>query len=184
MICYIFITNLFPGFLDFLGSRFSEIFDPSKEGSTGNFRIEQRETYFKLFLQKPIFGWTYKGFEMPNPLVDWWPAGTGQHFHEGYMEMLFYHGIVGLLFKYSILLYFLIAIWSKKLSSQTRVLIAFCISGLLFSLNYVLPIIFWGHVGLCLYYIEKDKAVSTQLTIRKPFKINRVELYIQLALRR
>ncbi len=167
VICYIFITNLFPGFLNFLGDRFSEIFDPAKEGSTGNFRIKQRETYFKLFLQKPIFGWTYKGFEMPNPLVDWWPAGSGQHFHEGYMEMLFYHGIIGLLFKYSILIYFLVAIWNKRLSSQTRVLIAFGISGFLFSFNYVLPIIFWGHVGLCLYYIEKDKAAATQLTVIK-----------------
>ena len=164
VICYIFISNLFPGFLDFLGNRFSEIFDPSKEGSTGNFRIEQRETYFKFFLQKPIFGWTYKGFEMPNPLVDWWPAGSGQHFHEGYMEMLFYHGIVGLLFKYSILLYFLVKIWSKKLSSQTRVLLAFCISGFLFSFNYVLPLIFWGHVGLCLYYIEKDSQTAQSIT--------------------
>ena len=163
-ISFIFITALKPGFIDFLGDRFSEILDPSKEGSTGNFRIEQWDTYYKLFLQKPIFGWTFQGFEMPNPLVDWWPADSGQHFHEGYMEMLFYHGIVGLLFKYSILLYFLIKIWSKKISSQTRVLLAFCISGLLFSFNYVLPLIFWGHAGLCMYYIDKDKQIVQQYT--------------------
>ncbi|MDB5208161.1 MAG: hypothetical protein JWR72_3236, partial [Flavisolibacter sp.] len=24
--------------------------------------------------------------------------------------------------------------------------------------NYVLPLIFWAHLGLCLYYIEKDAA--------------------------
>lgn len=162
IISYVFITALEPGFVNFLGDRFSEIFDPAKEGSTGNFRIQQRETYFPMAMQKPIFGWTFKGFEMPNPLVDWWPAGTGQHFHEGYMEMLFYHGFVGLLFKYSILIYFLVKVWSKKISSQTRILLAFSISGLLFSFNYVLPLIFWGHVGLCLYYIDKDAANKTQ----------------------
>jgi hypothetical protein len=34
-------------------------------------------------------------------------------------------------------------------------LIAFSLSGFIFSFNYVLPLIFWGHVGLCLYYLEK-----------------------------
>jgi NADH:ubiquinone oxidoreductase subunit 5 (subunit L)/multisubunit Na+/H+ antiporter MnhA subunit len=37
------------------------------------------------------------------------------------------------------------------------ILLAFCLSGLLYSLNYVLPLIFWAHLGLCLYYIVKDK---------------------------
>ena len=156
VIVYIYIVNLNPHFLSFLSERFGEIFNPSKEGSTGNFRIEQRETYFKLFLQHPFFGWTFKGFEMPNPLVDWWPPMTGQHFHEGYMEMLFYEGVTGFLFKYSFLLYLCIKIFSKKLSEQSIMLCAFSISGLLFSFNYVLPIIFWGHVGLCLFYLEKD----------------------------
>ncbi|MEJ7768281.1 MAG: O-antigen ligase family protein, partial [Chitinophagaceae bacterium] len=98
---YFFVSSLIPTFLEFLTDRFSEILNPAKEGSTGNFRIEQREVYFKMFLERPIFGWTFEGFEMPNPLVDWWPEMSGQHFHEGYMEMLFYHGVVGLLLKYS-----------------------------------------------------------------------------------
>ncbi len=157
IIAYIFISNLFPGFLHFLGERFAEIFDPSKEGSTGNFRIEQREVYSKLFLERPLFGWTFEGFEMPNPLVDWWPENTGQHFHEGYMEMLFYHGVVGFLFKYGFLFYLLFKIFSKKLSQQTIILISFCLSGLVFSFNYVLPIIFWAHTGLCFYWLERDE---------------------------
>jgi hypothetical protein len=157
MITWMFVYSLFPGLIDLLSDRFSEIFDPAKEGSTGNFRIEQRDTYFELFLERPVFGWTFEGFEMPNPLVDWWPENTGQHFHEGYMEMLFYHGIVGLLFKYSLLFYLCFKIFSRKISEYSIILISFCISGLLFSFNYVLPIIFWGHLGLCLYYLEKDE---------------------------
>lgn len=93
---------------------------------------------------------------MTNPLVDWWPPDTGQHFHDGYIEMLFYHGITGLLFKYAVLLYLVVKAWSRRLNGQAMILIAFCVSGLLFSFNYVLPLVFWGHVGMCLYYLRRE----------------------------
>ncbi|HYE55803.1 MAG TPA: O-antigen ligase family protein [Chitinophagaceae bacterium] len=155
VVAWLFISSLYPGFIDFLDQRFAEIFNPSKEGSTGNFRIQQREVYSALYLERPVFGWTFQGFEMANPLVDWWPENTGQHFHEGYIEVLFYHGAVGLLLKYSILLYLLAKAFSKKLSAEAVILVAFSVSGLVFSLNYILPLIFWGHAGMCLYYLEK-----------------------------
>lgn len=151
-----FVSNLVPGFLDFLSDRFSEIFDPAREGSTGNFRIEQRLVYGQMFLDRPLFGWSFEGFEMENPLVDWWPSGTGQHFHEGYMEMLFYHGVFGLLLKYGVLIYLVWKAFSKKLSVESVICIAFCIAALLFSFNYVLPLVFWAFVGMALYYLEKD----------------------------
>lgn len=156
-IAYFFISSMFPTIIDFFAARFSEIFDPAKEDSTGKFRADQRETYFKLFLQRPLFGWTFEGFEMPNPLVDWWPEKTGQHFHEGYMEVLFYHGIAGFVFKFTLFVYIAIKAFSKKLTENSIILIAFCLSGLLYQLNYVLPTTFWAHLGLCLYYIEKDE---------------------------
>jgi hypothetical protein len=157
LLSYFFASTLAPDFVEFLGSRFSEIFDPSKEGSTGNFRIEQREVYSEMFWDRPIFGWTFEGFEMPNPLVDWWPEMTGQHFHEGYMECFFTSGIVGLLLKYYYVFYLLYKIFSKNLSDQSIILASFGISGLLFSLNYVLPLIFFGHIGMCLYYFDRDE---------------------------
>jgi hypothetical protein len=152
-----FVSNLVPGFLDFLSERFSEIFDPSREGSTGNFRIEQRTVYSTLFLDRPLFGWSFEGFLMENPIVDWWPSGTGQHFHEGYIEMLFYHGIAGMLLKYGVLIYLCYKAFSKRLSEESIILIAFCAAGLIFSFNYVLPLVFWGFVGMCLFYLDKDK---------------------------
>lgn len=157
-----FVANLFPGLIDFLSERFLEILNPSREGSTGNFRIQQREVYFELFLERPFFGWTFEGFEMPNPLVDWWPAMTGQHFHEGYMEMLFYHGIFGLFFKYGFLLYLLVKIFNRKLGVESVILASFGISALVFSFNYVLPLSFWGFIGMALYYIERDKHAAQQ----------------------
>ncbi len=160
---YFIVSSLYPELIDFFADRFSEIFNPAKEGSTGNFRIEQREVYGKMFWDRPFFGWSFEGFEMSNPLVDWWPEKTGQHFHEGYMEMLFYQGIVGFLFKYSLFVYVIVKAFSKNLSDQSIILVSFCLTGLLFSFNYVLPLIFWGHLGLCLYYIEKDDLKETSL---------------------
>jgi hypothetical protein len=150
-----YVSNLYPGFIDFMGDRFSEIFNPSKEGSTGNFRIEQTEIYGEFIKQRPILGWSFEGFSVRNPLVDWWDENTGQHFHEGFIEILFYHGIVGLILKYSSLAIILIKVFTKKLSQEAIIMVSFCLSGLLFSLSYVLPLIFWGHVGLCLYYLER-----------------------------
>lgn len=162
-ISYFIVSSLYPELIDFFADRFSEIFNPAKEGSTGNFRIEQREVYGKMFWDRPFFGWSFEGFEMSNPLVDWWPEKTGQHFHEGYMEMLFYQGIVGFLFKYSLFVYVIVKAFGKNLSDQSIILVSFCLTGLLFSFNYVLPLIFWGHLGLCLYYIEKDDLKETSL---------------------
>jgi len=156
-IAFFFISNMFPDMIDFFADRFSEIFDPAKEDSTGKFRSDQREVYYDYFLKRPIFGWTFEGFEMSNPLVDWWPEKTGQHFHEGYMEMLFYHGIVGFVFKFSLFIYLVVKAFSRKLTEKTIILISFSLSALLFSFNYILPTIFWGHMGVCLYYLEKDE---------------------------
>jgi hypothetical protein len=135
--------------------RFSEIWHPSFNKGTASFRIKQTIVYYKLFLQKPIFGWTFEGFELKNPIVDWWPPKTGQHFHVGYIEMLFYHGIVGLIFKYSMLIVVCIKALGKRLTHQSIILICFNISGLAFSFAFTLPLMFWGSVGLCLYYLDK-----------------------------
>ncbi len=157
------MAHFAPVFTNFLSDRFSEILDPTREGGTGEFRQQQREVYLALFTKKPIFGWTFEGFDMPNPLVDWWPTKSGQHFHEGYVEMLFYEGLTGFLLKYWFLFYLGFKAFSKKLNKESIVLIAFCLSGLIFSFSYVLPLVFWGHVGLCLYYLERKSEEAEEL---------------------
>ena len=153
----VYISALKPGFLNFLGNRFSEILDPNREGGTGSFRIDQSVIYGEMIKQKPFLGWSFQGFYVRNPLVDWWDEGSGQHFHEGFIEILFYHGIVGLLLKYSFFIIIAVKAFARKLSQSSIILISFCLSGLVFSLSYVLPVIFFGHIGLCLYYLEKEK---------------------------
>ena len=157
------VSSIYPNLISYFGERFGEIVEPNKEGTTGSFRGLQREVYLGLFLDKPLFGWSFEGYRMPNPIVDWWPANTGQHFHEGYVEILFYHGIVGLLLKYAILIVIFLRSFKRRLSSNSAILISFCLSGLLFSLAYVPPLMFWGMVGLCLFYLDKDEAMELQL---------------------
>ncbi|MCJ8211026.1 O-antigen ligase family protein [Mucilaginibacter sp. RS28] len=150
------VSSTSPKMIDFFEERGSEILNPTREGGTGEFRAQQRLVYFQYVLQRPVFGWTFEGFEMPNPLVDWWPAKSGQHFHEGYMEMLFYEGIAGLILKYAIAIYMLVKAFSKRLSQESVVLVAFGVAGMVFSFSYVLPLIYYGMMGLGWYYIEKD----------------------------
>jgi len=152
------ISQVYPAALTFFAERFSEIFDPTREDGTGKFRDDQRRVYFPMVLERPFFGWIFEGFEMKNPLVDWWPEKSGQHFHEGYMEMLFYHGFIGLILKYFYLVYLSFKAFSKKLNQESVILIAFSLAGLVFSFSYVLPFVFWGVVGVCLYYVEKKPA--------------------------
>lgn len=174
LLAYFFLSNLFPEFVDFMSDRFGEIFQPNKEDSTGKFRADQREVYGALFWQRPLFGWSFEGFEMSNPIVDWWPEKTGQHFHEGYIEILFYHGFAGFVFKFSLFFYVIIKAFNRKLAGQTMIMIAFCLSGLLYSLNYVLPLIFWAHLGLCLYYIEKDESGETEKEEEEDFEVENI----------
>jgi hypothetical protein len=151
------VSQLKPELLGYLENRFDEIFNPAAEGSTGNFRIEQSLAYSRYIEEKPVLGWSFEGFMLPNPLVDWWDENTGHHFHQGFIEILFYHGIVGLILKYGFLFYILIKAFAMRLSPALRVLMPFCISGLLFSMNYVLPLVFWGHTGMCLFYMEENE---------------------------
>ena len=160
----VYLSALKPGFLDFLGNRFSEILDPDREGGTGSFRIDQSVVYGEMIKQKPFFGWSFSGFYVRNPLVDWWEEGSGQHFHEGFIEILFYHGVVGLILKYSFFVIIAVKAFLRKLSQESIIMVSFCLTGLLFSLSYVLPVIFFGHIGLCLYYLDKkNKEKDLQL---------------------
>ncbi len=161
----VYLSALKPGFLNFLGNRFTEILNPNREGGTGSFRIDQSVVYGEMIKQKPFTGWSFEGFYVRNPLVDWWDEGSGQHFHEGFIEILFYHGIVGLLLKYSFFIIIAIKAFKQKLSQESVILVSFCLTGLIFSLSYVLPTIFFGHIGLCLYYLEKKKQ-STDISLQ------------------
>lgn len=165
LVCVLYyISSVAPQILTFFSHRFNEILNPEQTNGTGSFRIAQTKAYMQYIVQKPFFGWTFDGYQLPNPLVDWWDSNTGHHFHQAYIETLFYHGIFGLLFKFSFLLYILRQAFSRALSNQSIILSAFCISGLIFAFSYVLPLMFWGHVALCLHYLENTSSKDTLTT--------------------
>jgi O-antigen ligase len=153
----VFVVLIFaiPGFSQLLIDRFVDILDPLNEDNTGGFRYLQILSYLNYFIQKPLFGWGFSGFELSNPFNVNWDEGTGHHFHDAYIEVLFYFGITGLLLKFYPL-YSIAKKMRKQLSDKSRVLIAFSLSGALYAFSYVPPLIFWGIVGLCLYYIDND----------------------------
>lgn len=154
---FILLIVVVPGMSQLLTERFMDVLDPLNEDNTGGFRYLQILAYLNYFIQKPLFGWTFSGFELPNPFIENWESGTGQHFHDAYIEVLFYFGITGLLLKFFPLYSVARKMkWKAQLSDKSKVLAAFSISGFLYAFSYVPPLIFWGIVGVCLYYIDKD----------------------------
>jgi O-antigen ligase len=145
-----------PGLSQLLTERFLDVLDPLNEDNTGGFRYLQILAYLNYFIQKPLFGWTFSGFELSNPfLTDNWEEGSGHHFHNAYIEVLFYFGITGFFLKFYPL-YSVAKRIKKQLTDKSKILAAFSVSGFVYAFSYVPPLIFWGIAGLCLYYIEKD----------------------------
>ena len=66
-VAYFFLSNLYPELVEFMADRFGEIFNPSKENSTGKFRVDQRETYGLLFEQSPFSGGVLKALKCQIP---------------------------------------------------------------------------------------------------------------------
>jgi O-antigen ligase len=162
-----------PGFSQLLAERFMDVLDPLNEENTGGFRYLQILSYLNYFIQKPLFGWGFSGFELPNPFVDVWEEGTGHHFHDAYIEVLFYFGITGLLLKF-FPLYSIARKLRKQLSDKSKVLAAFSVSGFVYAFSYVPPLIFWGIVGLCMYYIDRD--IKQQQLSYKSLDVKTLEL--------
>jgi hypothetical protein len=152
---FILLILIIPGFDHLVVERFADILNPLREDSTSAFRYLQILSYLNYSIQKPLFGWTFSGFELSNPFTSYWEEGTGHHFHNAYIEVLFYFGITGCLMKFYPL-YSVAKKVSRQLSDKTKILAAFSISGFVYSFSYVPPLIFWGIVGVCLYYIERD----------------------------
>lgn len=152
----IILIVVIPGFGQLLIERFSDVFDPLNEDNTSGFRYLQILSYLNYYIEKPLFGWGFAGFDLSNPFSDAWEEGTGHHFHNAYIEILFYFGIAGLLLKYYPLYSIARKMRRSVLTNNSKVLCAFCVSGFLYSFSYVPPPIFWGIVGLCLYNVERD----------------------------
>ena len=102
-----------------IGQEVNNILNPTDD-STANWRLIQFESYMPFIKQNLLFGMRFKGFELPNqfyhpdaPKYNYFEDGTGHHFHNYYIDLLFYFGLLGLLIFIFIMLYPIIILFKQ-----------------------------------------------------------------------
>lgn len=134
-----------------------DIANADKQG-TGSWRLKQLESYVPLVAERPIAGWRLEGFDVPMQFYDpssdepMWPDHTGHHFHDFYLDRVFYFGILGVLL---VLLVPFISIGrrlaqSRRMTPDTAALIAYFGSLIVFSTSYDWSTYHFGLLGLIL----------------------------------
>lgn len=162
-----FVLSSNPEILTQLEKRIADIGNAQTQG-TGNWRIEQFQSYWSFILDNLLIGMRLEGFELPIQFYEDsgqqpWPAGTGHHFHSFYVDRLFYFGLVGL---FIILALFarLISkiIQSKNLSLEQIVMASFVLSGLIYGFSYNWSTYFYGILGIALVFLDQNTSENTQ----------------------
>jgi len=135
--------------------RYEDILNFEHQG-TGQWRYEQALSYLPLIIDNPLFGMRLRGFEIDS--IQGFGAATGQHFHNGYLEFLFYFGIPGILLFYGLIIYvYRTFIKSRNFDIDNIVLASFVLSGFVFSFGYRLPIFYWGFLGLLWSRVDQSR---------------------------
>jgi hypothetical protein len=107
----------------------------------------------------------FSGFELPIQFYIEDSGGltvfedyTGHHFHSQYIDIVFWHGLIGLVLVMSPILVFIIRlVHAKKLEDETVIIGSFIVSGLFFGVSYPLPWFFYGFLGMGFAYLDFDK---------------------------
>lgn len=134
-----------------------DIANADKQG-TGSWRLKQIESYVPLVAERPIAGWRLEGFEVPMQFYDpssdapMWADHTGHHFHNFYLDRLFYFGIFGVLL---VLLVPCICVFrrlrqTRVMTPDTAALVAFFGSLVAFGTSYDWSTYHFGLIGLLL----------------------------------
>ncbi|HEX8425464.1 O-antigen ligase family protein [Hymenobacter sp.] len=144
-----------------------DIANADKQG-TGSWRLKQLESYVPLVEERPIAGWRLEGFEVPMQFYDpssdapMWADRTGHHFHNFYLDRLFYFGVLGVLL---VLLVPIISVikrlrQSRVVTADTAMLLAFFGSLIVFGTSYDWSTYHFGLIGLMLAAIAQPMAVT------------------------
>lgn len=151
-----------------LESSIEDIQNPSKQG-TGNWRMQQFESYTSFLAERPIAGWRLEGFEVPvqfyseetgTPI---WEDFTGHHFHSFYLDRLFYFGWLGL----ALVLLVPIVLISRRLlqpeplTAENAVLVACFGTFLVYGISYDWPTYQYALMGLTLAAIRVPLPLSS-----------------------
>jgi O-antigen ligase len=138
--------------------RASDIINWQTQG-TGLWRYKQVEAYLPFIYNNIIWGLRFGGFELPilGPGSGFFQSATGHHFHNGFIDIIFYHGLIGLFLVYGILIFILYKLYKKKNKDLTDVVsFSFLLGAIAFSFSYQLPLAFWGIVGVIASFTSID----------------------------
>ena len=163
------ILTYSPDMKDKISQNVDEILNPNTEETTASWRLEQIYSYIPFVAQKPFFGWRLKGYELPVQFYNedigkalfsksdemLTSKKSGHHFHNFYLDQLFYFGIFGLVFSITMILYPLVSVLKNKvqIDADRIAVISFTASGLIYSFGYRLPNYYWVFLGLSLVFV-------------------------------
>ena len=138
-----------------LAERFSEIYTFTKRKGSGSWRLQQYKYYMTYIRRHLYFGTQFKGFEIPA--LYGMSKDSGHHFHSGYLESLFYHGIWGLFLIYYPIAIYLVNFFRTKLTTDENIIVfAFLASSFVFSLSYRLTYPFFVILGIGLALMKDN----------------------------
>ncbi len=140
----------------------SGILSPAKD-NTGSWRLEQSQYYMKQFVERPLLGWRYEGYDRGEVMENEDFAEKGTIIHSQYVDMLYNYGVVGLLINLLVISSTLLFMYlrNRTFSLEQAVLFGFIASGLLFGISYQLPVFYWSFVGLGMSF-------GLNRTVRRP----------------
>ncbi len=148
-----FLSALNPAKVAEVVDNISGILSPA-EDNTGSWRLEQSQYYMSQFVERPLLGWRYEGYDRGEVMVNEDFAEKGTIIHSQYVDMLYNYGIVGLLVNLLVISSTLLFIYfrNRVFSLEQAVLFSFVASGFLFGLSYQLPVYYWSFTGLAMFY--------------------------------
>ena len=166
VVIYLSILYFGEEYVNHVEDRFEDLINPEKEGSTSSWRLEQIESYAPYVKENIIDGMRFEGFELPiqfyNDVVDMpvFADMTGHHFHNQYLDTLFYFGIIGLFFYViPILILFVFMVFNKKkYDINTITLASFIFSILVFGFAWWYPQYIFALTGYLLVLMENQKS--------------------------
>jgi hypothetical protein len=144
-----------PDLANTLTDSLSDIENANTQGTAG-WRHEQRQLYWQRIEQRPLLGWTYEGYDDGELIMDDPEAhavtNKGTFIHSGYVNALYHYGMAGLLLQYGLLISTLLFMLTRFRPDAGYVaLLAFLLTGFVYSWSYQLPPFYWVLLGVGSY---------------------------------
>ncbi|MCJ8163493.1 O-antigen ligase family protein [Pontibacter sp. E15-1] len=162
MVSSAFLFSTHPEIIAKIQENFSDIENPSGQGTTGGWRYNQFLSYLPFIQDNFLMGMRFEGFELPiqfyrddidAPVFE---DGNGHHFHSFYVDVLFYVGLTGMVLFMMMQFYVVKKGFGRNVLNEKQIVIlAFIVSGFVYGVSYILPYFFYAFLGLAIAYLEQ-----------------------------